>query len=252
MVFNAARRIRSSDDIVSQIRDGILSGELKEGHRLPNEREMREQFGVSRATLREALRVLETLGVVDVRPGAAGGSFIAAPDGEQLGSALEALLRFRGATAEELAEFRVPFEVESARWAARRADPEDCAQLMELAQQFVELADNPQIPWPKLVQVDIAFHQAIASASKNQVRAAITLGIHRALHEAESAIGSYASPEVRRKIGEELVSVAAAVAAGDEDAASSRMGSHVQEYSELERSVQAAAAAASEHREGVR
>jgi GntR family transcriptional repressor for pyruvate dehydrogenase complex len=240
-VFTEARRVRSSDDIVSQIREGIVTGELKKGERLPNERSLREEFGVSRATLREALRVLETLGVVDIRPGSAGGIFIAAPDGEQLGSALEALLRFRGATAEELAEFRVGFEVDTARWAARRADAEDGARLKELAERFVELTENAQIPWQRLVEVDIAFHERVARTSKNQVRAAITLGIHRALHRASTSISDYASPEVRRKIGQELCEIAEAIASGDEELACARMGAHVQEYSELERSVQAEA-----------
>ncbi len=249
-MFTAARRVRSSDDIVAQIRDGILGGELKAGDRLPNERDLREEFGVSRATLREALRVLETLGVVDIRPGSNGGIFVAAPDGEQVGSALEALLRFRGATAEELAEFRVSFEVETARWAALRADDDDRARLRKLAERFAELADNPQIPWPKLVELDIEFHETIARTSKNQVRAAIMLGIQRALHRASSSLGGYASPEVRRKIGSELLDIAEAVASGDQELAAARMGRHVEEYSELERSVQAGAAAGDQHDNG--
>lgn len=243
-MFSTVRPVRSSDDVVAQIRDAIITGDLKVGERLPAERDLREQFGVSRATLREALRVLETLGVVDIRPGTTGGSFVAAPDGDQVGSALEALLRFRGATAGELAEFRVGFESETARWAARRADEADNARLQEISQRFVDLSGQAQIPWSTLVELDIAFHEAIARASKNQVRTAITLGIHRALHRASTSISSYASPEVRVRIGQELLAISAAVADGDEDLASARMGTHVEEYSELERSVSVQAGAA--------
>ena len=61
-IFTEARRLRSSDNIVAQIRDAILDGRLQAGDHLPNERELCRVFGVSRATLREGLRVLESLG----------------------------------------------------------------------------------------------------------------------------------------------------------------------------------------------
>jgi DNA-binding FadR family transcriptional regulator len=76
-------------------------------------------FEVSRPTLREALRTLEVLGILDIRPGRSGGIFVSEPDGGSVGSALAALIRVRGATAAELDEFRSSFEGETAAWAAR-------------------------------------------------------------------------------------------------------------------------------------
>ena len=67
--FAPARRLRTLDDVFLQIRDAILAGQIAEGARLPNERDLAERFEVGRPTVREALRSLETLGIVDIRPG---------------------------------------------------------------------------------------------------------------------------------------------------------------------------------------
>jgi GntR family transcriptional regulator, transcriptional repressor for pyruvate dehydrogenase complex len=236
-LFAPARRTRSSDDIVEQIRDAVLSGRLQNGDRLPNERDLCGRFAVSRSTLREGLRTLEALGVVEIRPGAAGGIFVSAPDGEHVGSALEALLRFRAVTVDELAEFRVSFEGETAFWAALRAEDADVERLEELAQRFGELAEDDATPWQTLVPIDLDFHQAIADASKNQVRVAIMLGIHRALHRASSSLEPAASPELRRTIGPELRGIARAVRARNARLARERMRRHVKRFSELARAL---------------
>ena len=176
--------------------------------------------------------------MIEIRPGSAGGIFACEPQGDQVGAALEALLRFRHATAQELSEFRVSFESETANWAAQRADADDVKRLEELAQQFAELATDEDVAWEVLVEIDIAFHQALAQASKNQVRVAIMLGIHRALQLASASIAEHASASVRRGIGLELRQIAAAVAAHDPSLAVKRMRRHVKKFSELEREVQ--------------
>jgi GntR family transcriptional repressor for pyruvate dehydrogenase complex len=237
-LFTEVKRVRSSDDVVTQIKDAIIGGRLKTGDRLPNERDLCRLFGISRPTLREGLRTLEVLGVIEIRPGAAGGIFTSEPQGDHLGAALEALLRFRHATVQELAEFRVSFETETARWAAQRADAEDVARLKELAERFTELAGEEGLPWRVLVEIDIAFHEAVAEASKNAVRVGIMLGIHRALHEASSSLAERASQQVRKTIGKELRQVATAVAAHDASRAATLMRRHVKKFSELEREVQ--------------
>jgi GntR family transcriptional regulator, transcriptional repressor for pyruvate dehydrogenase complex len=236
-LFTEVKRPRSSDDIVTQIQDAIIERRLKSGDRLPNERDLCGVFGVSRPTLREGLRTLEVLGVIEIRPGAAGGIFVSEPQGDHLGAALGALLRFRHATVTDLAEFRVSFEGETARWAARRADDGDVTRLTELADQFTELAKDTELPWRVLVEIDLAFHEALAEASKNAVRVGIMLGIHRALHDASSSLAHYASPAVRRRIGTELSQIAAAVAAHDPTKAVRLTRRHVKKFSELERAM---------------
>jgi GntR family transcriptional repressor for pyruvate dehydrogenase complex len=236
--FVEVKRKRSSDDVVAQIKDAIIEGRLRSGEGLPNERELCRLFGVSRPTLREGLRTLEALGVIEIRPGAAGGIFACEPQGDQVGAALEALMRFRHVTVRELAEFRVSFEAETASWAARRADEADVARLSELAQRFELMAREAELPWRVLVEVDVAFHQALAQASKNQVRVAIMLGIHSALSQAESSIAEHALPAVRRRIGVELRGIAAAIAARDASRAATLTRRHVKKFSELECSLE--------------
>jgi DNA-binding FadR family transcriptional regulator len=236
-LFTEVKRSRTSDDVVTQIKDAIIARRLETGDRLPNERELCRLFGVSRPTLREALRTLEVLGVIEIRPGAAGGTFVSEPQGDHVGAALGALLRFRRATVHELAEFRVGFEGETARWAALRADDEDVARLTEIANRFTDLAEEDGLPWRILVELDVAFHEALAEASKNAVRVGIMLGIHRALHEASSSLADHASPTVRRRIGDELRAIAAAVAAHDAARAGQLTRRHVKKFSDLERAV---------------
>src|SRR5438067_1869929 len=123
---------RTLDDVFLQIRDAILAGQIAEGARLPNERDLAERFEVGRPTVREALRSLEALGIVDIRPGRSGGAYAARPSEATLGSALSTLVSLQGATAQELAEFRLSFEADTAWWAARRADADDVKALEAL------------------------------------------------------------------------------------------------------------------------
>lgn len=217
-----------------QIRDAIYSGELRVGDRLPSERELCTMFGVSRPTLREALRTLEVLGIVSIQPGRSGGIFVTAPTAEGAGAALEALIRFRDATARELLEFRVSFEGETAHWAAQRREPAEAEHLERLAAEVVAAADRGDVDWADIVATDLEFHETVARASKNQVRVAILLGISRALYRAVLDIASIAEHDLRRTVGEHLTGIAAAISAGDANEARSRMRSHVQALGELE------------------
>lgn len=242
-IFSPAKRTRSFEDVIEQIRDAVIEGKLKHGERLPNERELCRVFGISRATLREGLRALEALGVVQVRPGAAGGVFVSEPGGDQLGLALEALIRFSDATARDLAEFRDSFEGETAYWAAERATPEHVAALKSISNEFKRLANEKDVPWPTLAEVDVQFHEAVAHASHNQVRVAIMLGIHRALFRASTSIGPLMDSAQRRSIARELSGITNAVAAHDTRLARSRMRRHVKKFADLERAVQEGAGA---------
>src|SRR3977135_4221077 len=93
--FVPAQRVRSFDHIVDQIRDAISSGGITPGERLPSERDLGATFGVSRTTLREALRALEAQGVLEIRTGSRGGAFVAEPSADLVAGALGNLLRFR-------------------------------------------------------------------------------------------------------------------------------------------------------------
>jgi GntR family transcriptional repressor for pyruvate dehydrogenase complex len=209
------------------------SGRLRPGERLPSERELCDVFGVSRATLREALRALEALGVVEVRTGARGGAFAVEPGEDALGSALASLLRFRQATARDLIEFRVSFEGENAAWAARRASAEDVAELQALAGR-IEAAVAGGQAWSRVVELDVAFHVLVARATGNVVRGAIMIGIQDALRRAVIETDPIADPAVRGTMGAEAHAIADAIASRNEHAARVRMRAHVERWSLLE------------------
>src|SRR5262245_53241973 len=91
-MFKAVSLNRVSQAIVEQVKLLLRQGRLKPGDRLPSERELCERFGVSRVTVREALRVLEAGGLIDIRVGARGGAFVTSPTSQQIGEGLADLL----------------------------------------------------------------------------------------------------------------------------------------------------------------
>ena len=236
-LFISARQVRSFEDIVVQIRDAILSGKLQHGEKLASERELCGIFDVSRPTLREALRWLEASGFIKIRAGSHGGIIAVHPDGAQMGTALDALLQLNEATAQDLAEFRVSFEGENAYWAAKRADETDFARMREALETMARSLGRPDTPWGILSELDLRFHQLVANASKNRVRAAVMLGVLESLKRASLSLEELMSGRARRSIVEELGAIVDALESRDAELARQRMSAHVDRFSELEATV---------------
>src|SRR3954451_21270613 len=215
------RRARSFDDVVGQLREAILSGRIRPGDRLPGERQLCESFGVGRPTLREALRSLEAAGLIEVRPGKGGGSYAVTPSEATVGDALAALVNLRGASLEDLSEFRVDFEGENAAWAARRADASDIASLEQIVAQAREASVEA------LAGVDVRWQEALARATKNRLRIGIALGIHGAATRRHNQIVRPASFEHALTIPDDLAAITAAVADGDAELARVLMREHI-------------------------
>jgi GntR family transcriptional repressor for pyruvate dehydrogenase complex len=234
--FSPARRVRSLDDIVAQIRGAILSGEIAEGERLPSERELCEQLEVGRPTLREALRSLEALGIIEVRPGKGGGAYAVRPSETTLGAALATLVSMRGASAGELAEFRLSFEVENAGWATQRADAEDIAELEALAAECRTLVKAADGDWGRLGEVDARWHEALARATKNRLRIGISLGLHEPVVRQVPAFGP-GLDRYSRSIPRALHEITRAIVRRDEQAARDAMRRHIEQWNRLNRDV---------------
>src|SRR3979411_1052358 len=120
-VLAPIRPTRASSDVIAQIRRAILSGQYRPGDRLPTEREMARQFGVSRVTVRDALRALEAAGLLEIRVGGQGGPYVKEPDPARLAESLRTHFHLQGTTFAELAEARLALETTAARLAAERA-----------------------------------------------------------------------------------------------------------------------------------
>jgi len=223
-LFNLVRPVRGFEDIAAQVQDAIEKGELAPGDKLPNERDMATVFGVSRPTVREAIRVLEAANMVEVRRGVHGGVFILEPTAEHVGHALEALLRFQRASVLDLAEFRGSFESSTAFIAAQRAKPEQVERLKQIAVTYRRLVEEER-PWSKLIQLDMDFHQEVANATQNQIRVAIMLGIQGVLRQVSLKLSD---DKAWRDIQvNDVEAVVQAIVDRDPEKASSAMKEHV-------------------------
>src|SRR5438132_10086855 len=115
---------RASSSIADQIRQAIVTGRLEQGQRLPPERELAEQFGVSRVTVRDALRALEAMGLIEVRVGARGGAFVTVPTGSIVGQTMSDMMMMQAITPADIVEARLVVELGTVTLACVRATDE--------------------------------------------------------------------------------------------------------------------------------
>src|SRR5262245_16776077 len=162
-LFKAVSLNRVSQAIVDQIKLLLRQGRLKPGDRLPSERELCERFGVSRVTVREALRVLEAGGLVDIRVGARGGAFVTSPTSQQVGEGLADLLNLSPLTAKDVTEARQVFELGIVPMVVERATDEDVADLREMLRTHREALDRGDYE----MAMSAEFHVRIAACTHN-------------------------------------------------------------------------------------
>ena len=163
-VTRADRRSRVAVDAVTQyIRGRIERGEFKPGDRLPPERELAARIGVSRPTVRTALRSLATMGVLQSRQGA--GTFITDGPPALASEPLGLLAALHGLSRDGLFEARLVLEVGSSALAADRASGDDLAAMSEEVTGMFASVDEPL----SFLRHDVRFHGAVAAASRNPV-----------------------------------------------------------------------------------
>jgi GntR family transcriptional regulator, transcriptional repressor for pyruvate dehydrogenase complex len=160
-----------SERITSRISDAIIGGELKPGDRLPPERQLAEQFGVSRTVVRDAVKTLSGRGIVQVRRGA--GIFVATVEETVMGrlGELADVLPLRGAGLRDLFDVRKVLEAQGAEWAARRGSAHHIERLREIVEDAYRRSEDLDA----LSRRDAQFHVAIAEASQNLVLVRVML-----------------------------------------------------------------------------
>jgi GntR family transcriptional repressor for pyruvate dehydrogenase complex len=157
------RKEKIFEDIVKQIQELIKSGDLKAGDRLPAERDMARIFRVSRSSVREALRVLESAGLIRSRIG--DGTYVEAPFLQNLNGSLAALRPARRETLMEIASVRGRLEPQLALLAAERATAEDRARLRALFERQEQKIDDRR----QFVSLSNSFHLCIAEVARSPV-----------------------------------------------------------------------------------
>jgi DNA-binding FadR family transcriptional regulator len=181
-LFRPIEAARGFEEVVQQISGAILSDGMRPGDRLPTTREMAESFGVSRATINEALRVLEHSGLLETRLGSRGGSFVRRPAGNELTRQLNLMVRLGSLGLHDLTEYRLAMEGQNARWAAERATPAELTGLDELVDRFEELRTAEADP-RSFEELDVKFHVCVAEATHNELAAAIIRGTVPAIRD---------------------------------------------------------------------
>jgi GntR family transcriptional regulator, transcriptional repressor for pyruvate dehydrogenase complex len=141
-VFETVKRSCVYEKVVDQVEEAILSDRLGPGSRLPSERKLTEVFHASRRTLREAMRVLEQKGLIEVRTGSKGGAFVTDRSSDRMRDSFSILIRKKKIPYENLFEFRMEIESEIAGLAARRASPRSMKALKDLLADIGGLAAN--------------------------------------------------------------------------------------------------------------
>jgi GntR family transcriptional regulator, transcriptional repressor for pyruvate dehydrogenase complex len=160
-LFQAAKKtVKISDQIIDQIRDAILSGKLKPGDRLASEKELADQFSVSKATMREAMRVLEVMGFIEIRKGISGGIFIAEVDMRTTIHSIIDFLHFQPLSIKEITLLRYLIEPAVARIAASQITEKDIQNLKEIVLENASGTENE-------ASREIGFHRYLARMTGN-------------------------------------------------------------------------------------
>jgi DNA-binding FadR family transcriptional regulator len=163
-LFSPVNAGRISNMIVDQIRELIRDGHLSAGDRLPSERDLGERFGVSRVTVREALRGLEANGLVTIKVGANGGAFVTAPTSARVGEGISDLLSLSVISPAQVTEARQVIELGIVPLVCERADEQDIAELMEICDRAeASLQTGGEYP----VSLSAEFHTRVAKATHN-------------------------------------------------------------------------------------
>jgi DNA-binding FadR family transcriptional regulator len=211
------------EELAAVLRAQILAGELRPGDRLPVEPDLSAQYGVSRSTVREALRVLSSQHLITTTRGVVGGSFVAHPQPDQISGYLQTGLSlmtlFQGVTVDRLLEVRDILEVPAAGWAAVRHTPDDLDELR------ATLFDPGALPLREIYPRNRSFHELLLRITGNPLLEVVTQPVFRVLDE--MFLREAAPKQFWWQVDADHREILAAVAAGDDPAARAAMHDHL-------------------------
>ena len=228
-MFQKTNQQRIFEDLVDQIEGAILDGRLKVGDKLPAQRDLVEMFQTSRGPLREALRVLEQKGLLDVKRGVRGGAIIKRPGMAPIAESLGLLVRHRKITLAELSEFREGVEGNVAALAAQRATSKDIRQLQELLKEAGQHAEVGVAAWASFCEVDNRIHVAIAKAAGNRVYEFVLRMVHDNIQQYYE-IHPLKDQQFMRENYQDLRDIVTALEKQQSTAVRSLMQSHVRRF----------------------
>ncbi|WP_051419706.1 FadR/GntR family transcriptional regulator [Paracoccus pantotrophus] len=215
-----------SVDLAEVLQNRIVHGELTVGESLPSERELMVQYSVSRATVREALRVLGAKGLIEVRRGRKGGSYVRAPSSDALSQSLDLFIQGHDIRFSDLLAVREAIEPVAAAQAAQSRTPEDIEHIYSL----LDASDQTLQDIRRFSELNLEWHVAIVRASQNPLFLSFMTSISPALYSATER--DEFDLATRTIVARSHRKISEAIAAGDVDAARRRMLRHVTSYGE--------------------
>lgn len=162
------------DNVLQQIRNAISRGRFRSGDRLPSEFELMEELGVSRNSLREAMKILEAIGVVEIRRG--DGTYICEEIKSNYIDTIAYSVLLEGSSAEELAEFRQTLDEDVLHLAVRKSSESDITQLQSYIDQMRLAFREGELK--KAGKFDLAFHKYLAKCTRNRFLERMVLGVY--------------------------------------------------------------------------
>ncbi len=181
-MFQAAKQTRVFQDVVAQIQEAILDGKLKSGDTLPSERRLKDMFNISRGTLREALRVLEQKGLIEIKLGVGGGSVVKDLNADQVSEGLALLIRSQKVSLKHLAEFREDVEGIVAARAAKRNSASGIRKLTELLDEARKCIDAGPAQRDAFIEIDKHIHMTLALVTENPIYISVLHSVHDNIH----------------------------------------------------------------------
>jgi GntR family transcriptional regulator, transcriptional repressor for pyruvate dehydrogenase complex len=226
LVSELTREATLAERVVAELERLILESRLEDGDRLPSERELAAQFGVSRTVVREAVRALAAKRLLDVTGGR--GTVVRAPSAESAGESMKLLLRMQGsgADADKVSEVRRILENEIAALAAIRRSADDVAAL----DAVIESARTRLVDPDAFLKEDLAFHSLLARATHNELFVVLLDSLAEVLLEVR--LLGLRIPGTATRAVEHHGRVLEAVRAGDPTAARAAMDAHMDEARE--------------------
>lgn len=218
---------KAADVLADLLREKILTGELEAGADLPNERDLGEKAGLSRATVREALRILEGEGLIATRTGRNGGSAVARPTSAAIERSVGIFIRGQGIRIEAVLETRAAIEPSSARYAALHRTEADLESLEQSHAKLEQASSEGDVQG--YVKANLDWHVQVVRASQNELLIAFIAAVSQSIYNATDLEG-FNSLAVRKAVIVAHRKVMDAIRAGDADAAERRMQRHVGAY----------------------
>ncbi len=218
---------KAADVLAGILREKILEGHLNAGMPLPNERDLGTQAGLSRASVREALRILEGEGLIATRVGRNGGSEVVRPSSATIERSVGIFIRGQRIRLEAVLETRAAIEPPSARFAALHRTDDDLQAMEKCHGKLEQASEAGDIP--AYVRANLDWHVQVVRASHNELLIAFISAVSQSVYAATDLDG-FNSTAVRNAVIRAHRRVMDAIRARDGDAAARRMDRHVAAY----------------------